>query len=496
MTPPPGTLAGKQNSYATDRANPALGVAAEVIAVSTSDELRDALADLFVASAMAVASRLAALNMQATVHSPRIVVRRRPDGWSMDRLDEPRNVLTDWGTVWDGSPWLANAEIRQIKLCATMLAEQFATTLPFNAAPGGRTWPLIESHGGEAPEPPEYERDPQDWVVRMLIHPALHYHLARLPCVDHADPATARAFADDVLKVAQATKLGYLSSVPLSGLDLEPAEVDMLAEGDVSLRRLSDVEQGDWANDNSENRLWRVEGFTDPPHVLLELRSSGSRLDWYSPSRDRAALFVASFHLHGHAVAGTIVAETSNPSWVLSSRHSGPLNLPRQCAKPTAITAEGFRAVVATARLLDSYDIREPSSPKDLALLRFAIGVARQSHTDALLDFTIALEALLLPYDTAAKRGELGYRFRVHGAHYLTTAAADRAATFKRLGDIYEMRGRLVHGGKYPVGGTVRAIRESAHEFARRGLLRAVHDGFPTAAMFNGMVLGSDIGDK
>ncbi len=428
----------------------AFRVPAEVIAVSVSDELHDALAALFIASAGAVARRLAALNMQTTVPLPRMVVCRRPDGWGTDHRDEPRNVLTDWRTVRQGSPWLTTEEVSQINRCAAMLVEQFHTTLPFNAAPGGRTWPLIESFRDERPGPPDYERDPQDWVARMLIHPALHHHLVRLPGVDQAGAASARAFAEDVLKVAQATKLSYLSYVPLSGLNLEPADVDMLAEGDVSIRRLSDAEQGDWCNDNSENGLWRIEGFTEPPQVLLELRSSGSRLDWHSPSRDRAALLVASFHLHGHAVAGTVVAETSDPPWVLWGRHSGPLNLPRHCPKSTAITAEDFRAVVATARLLHSFDLRQPGSPKDLALHRFVAGVARHSHTDAVLDFTIALEALLLPYDTNAKRGELGYRFRVHGAHYLASTAADRATTFKQLGDIYEMRSRLVHGGKYP----------------------------------------------
>jgi hypothetical protein len=69
-----------------------------------------------------------------------------------------------------------------------------------------------------------------------------------------------------------------------------------------------------------------------------------------------------------------------------------------------------------------------PSPPKDLTLHRFFAGVARKGVTDfhpggadrnaadAVLDFTIALEALLLPYDEKARHGDLGYRFRVHGA--------------------------------------------------------------------------------
>ncbi|MGH3607200.1 MAG: hypothetical protein ACRDRD_03820, partial [Pseudonocardiaceae bacterium] len=109
-----------------------------------------------------------------------------------------------------------------------------------------------------------------------------------------------------------------------------------------------------------------------------------------------------------------------------------------------------------------------------------------------MLDFTIALEALLLPYDTDARRGDLSYRFRMHGARYLGNDATDRHGMFKRLRDVYDMRSLLVHGGKYPVGDEIREARESARELARIGLLRAVHEGFPTVDMFKQMVLGTD----
>jgi hypothetical protein len=92
---------------------------------------------------------------------------------------------------------------------------------------------------------------------------------------------------------------------------------------------------------------------------------------------------------------------------------------------------------------------------------------------------TIALEALLLPYDENARRGDLGYRFRVHGAHYLCEHADERPEVAKQLSRVYEMRSRLVHGAKYPDRVHIRAVHDLAYDFAGRGLLRAVREGFP-----------------
>jgi len=90
------------------------------------------------------------------------------------------------------------------------------------------------------------------------------------------------------------------------------------------------------------------------------------------------------------------------------------------------LTASDLRAVVETAGMLERYDLDRPKSSQDLALHRFVAGIARQNATDAILDFTIALEALLLPYDRNARRGDLGYRFHIHGAHYLAARLGRR----------------------------------------------------------------------
>jgi hypothetical protein len=171
-------------------------------------------------------------------------------------------------------------------------------------------------------------------------------------------------------------------------------------------------------------------------------------------------------------------------------RHSGPLNLPRHAGSLRRLTADGLREVVATAHQLEMrHNIHQPTSTQDLALHRFAAGVARGDAADAVLDFTIALEGLLLPYDEDTRRSELAYRFRLHGAHYISDSPGERRDIFNQLRAVYDLRSRLVHGGDYPAPVQIRDIRIVAHDLARRGLLRAVREGFPKAEAFNKMML-------
>jgi hypothetical protein len=106
------------------------------------------------------------------------------------------------------------------------------------------------------------------------------------------------------------------------------------------------------------------------------------------------------------------------------------------------------------------------------------------------LDFTVALEALFVPYDENAHYRKLGRRFREHGACFLARDSSQRAVMEERLRRIYEVRSRLVHGGGYPGPEEISKARDEARELAQRGLLRAVREGFPTAEAFNQMLSG------
>jgi hypothetical protein len=455
--------------------------------VDVTSELRGILVDLFLTASQAIARRLQAAGLPLTVKVTRTVVERpEPASWQLESRDETRNILAS-GRAGLPAPSLAQREIDTANRCGVMLAKAARETLPFFAPFSSKTWPLIEQSGSGSAVP-DYRHDPGGWTTLHIVLPALRQRLEGLPRLDHADAAAAGAFADEVLRVAHDDQLRYRILVPLSGLDLDVAEGDAISRGHASLRRLSAAEQGEWFEYDERQSVWSLVDM-EPPQVLLELHVSGPRAAQEILSRNQASAVVAAFQVHGFPVAGRLAAEYSDPAWVVPAVLRFPLTLPGHAKSESAITSRDFSGVLATANLLAGYNLAQPDSPKDLALHRFVAGLARQNDADAVLDFAIVLEALLLPYDENARRGDIGYRFRVHGAHYLAEDPAQRYGLAKQLSDLYDLRSRLVHGRQYPAPDQIAFTRDSARDLARRGLLRALYEGFPTAEEFNRMVL-------
>jgi Apea-like HEPN len=403
---------------------------------------------------------------------------------------EQRNVLTIENLAIRAAPWLATEELTSAFDCATLITESAGETLPFWAPFAGVVSPLIELKEWPDDRPNlHYDQDPSSWVARFVVLPALQQNLKELPSVALADEVAADRFAEEVLRVAHDDRLRYRVCIHLSGIDLDSGEDDALAEDDVCIRRLSNIEQAAWFDGLEGRSGWPLLD-SQPPLIAIEQCAAGPRDAQHMPEDSIMPLMVTALELHRHHPAGRYGVQYSDPIWVSPSFYQFPLVLPGRSTKQSMLTADGLRQTVSTAKSLKDYDLKQPQSSKDLALHRFIAGMARNDITDAVLDFTIALEALLLPYDEDARRSDLGYRFRIHGAHYLADNPADRRAVAKRLTDIYETRSRLVHGGNYPDRTRISAIRDTAEEFVCSGLLRAVHKGFPTANAFKKMILG------
>ena len=80
----------------------------------------------------------------------------------------------------------------------------------------------------------------------------------------------------------------------------------------------------------------------------------------------------------------------------------------------------------------------------EVAVRRFSMGCERLLPEDALLDYVIALEALLLP----GADGEYRYRLTLRGAALAGKGPLDRVAAKRNLRQAYDIRSSIVHGGE------------------------------------------------
>jgi hypothetical protein len=452
-------------------------------------DLFQALTQLFTEASAAVASRLRDAGYPTVVSARTPVIVRTDNGWRGGDVPAQRNILAEDSNVLLGlAPLLSPGEIARMEECASLAASAYGSTLPFESFYS--SYPLIESVFDQVGDPPTYDNDPIGWIARALIHPALMWHLTQLPDPAAPDDDAAPSFAADVLQFAADEELHYLRDFPLSGIDIRGLEHEAVTEGAVTIRKLSDSDQGKWLDESQHRRS--IFGPIELPEVSLEIRMCGPR-QGPSPQLELNELLVrtlSALQLHGYSPAGLTAALRRDPPWLAGGVWHTPFQIPAISAGSRKLDADDLSAVIATAGCLGRYERRTPRTPHDIALRRFATGATRPDAADALLDFTITLEALLLPDDPDARRTEMTYRFQMHGALYLANDAAGRHAVARQLRDIYGMRSRVVHGRSYPSPGELNAARDSARELASHGLLRAVHEGFPDADAFRQLILG------
>jgi hypothetical protein len=106
---------------------------------------------------------------------------------------------------------------------------------------------------------------------------------------------------------------------------------------------------------------------------------------------------------------------------------------------------DGFRNFFTTSRKVDL--------PKDrflrVAIDRFANALDRKTPEDSVIDVSICLEALLLSgLGNEEDRGNVSYRFALHGARLLAEDVAGRQQVYRKLRGVYGVRSKIVHGAE------------------------------------------------
>jgi len=453
-------------------------------------DLNAKLAALLRAARNDTVHRLRELNIPLTVAKVETTVSRNPgdfNGWQSSRISIQQNILSTSNLPFrDLAPLLTSETISLISESVSEILDSFRSHLPFFSpfASHGRLLTTSTSDRGDSPSP-TFDEDEVEWTIQHLLVPALWEHLANLPGLRPVSHQAARSLASDVLAVAEADDLSYKLTIPLSGIAVK-SRITAPRE-QVAIRPLTAKEQGSLIDD------WGIAstnfGITALPLAALELTIRTGRTAQNPDPREFASKWLCALFLNDYDVAGYRARLRGDPSWVFPGSMQMPLSLPSQPTSWPNITSPKLSNIIETVKRLDRYSISNPHSEHDLALHRFSSGVARASHVDGVLDFVIALESLLLPYDENARRGELGYRFRIHGAHLLSATKSQRRQTARQLSDLYSLRSRLVHGSSYPSSAEIEVAWTNAKDFARRGLYHAVMDRFPTIEQFNNMVL-------
>jgi Apea-like HEPN len=411
------------------------------------------------------------------------------DAWkSQSYANIRRNILVN-GQIspLQIAPILSDSSSTLAKECAAKIAGHDASNLPFFSPFGNQGWVLTESlEDSRKSSPIEFQTDPARWTESNLLLPALYHHLQQLPSFRNVRSEAAVSFARDVMQFATSPYLKYLLTIPLSGIKVNSPITS--PSGGAAFRQLTPREQGNFLS------RWGIDtgnfGVATVPLTVLRLVISTGRHSQNPDVKEDASRWLCALYLNGYNPAGYRADLQGHPQWTFPGIMSMPLSLPPQPNTWASITPTRFHAICETVDRLHQYSISDPGSEHDLALHRFYSGASRVNHVDGVLDFVISLEALLLPYDEDARRGDLGYRFRVHGGHYLALKRSDRDKIARQLTDLYSLRSRLVHGGHYPTPSAIDEAWMAARTLAQRGLLRAVTTKFPTAADFKSTVLG------
>lgn len=114
----------------------------------------------------------------------------------------------------------------------------------------------------------------------------------------------------------------------------------------------------------------------------------------------------------------------------------------RDYARDITIGSGDCVALLATWHSIRTARVRNDTATQR-ALRRFRYAIERQRSDDRILDFVIALEAILLANLEGA---ELSYRFALRAAWLLAQDVEQRGATFNAYRAAYNVRSKIAHG--------------------------------------------------
>ncbi|MCZ6689785.1 MAG: HEPN domain-containing protein [Planctomycetota bacterium] len=337
---------------------------------------------------------------------------------------------------------------------------------------------------------PRYEDDPTAWIERILLKQVLHDYLCDLPDLDLANVDMAQQLAQGLVDLLEADEVTHVTALPVGGLRLEG---DSIKAGKLRLRKLSALEfgylteaAGTWPSFGRHPRKGVFPFMMEevPERLVLEVRRNCPKgpkphAGWL-PQKTVLALQLLGFDVQGRGEASTWTEP--GPSHGTGGQQ---IRLPRGGLTRDCSQEDLQQAATVAGRIPDEA-IAEPQGRNELALHRFMLGAADENQADALIDFVIVLEALLLPKEF---QGELRFRLALHCARLLEDVPSGRKKVFQQAYEVYGVRSKLVHGSRSVDVSVVADAATKARKLASRVLLKGLETGWPTQEDLLGLAL-------
>lgn len=343
---------------------------------------------------------------------------------------------------------------------------------------------------GFPPTPPTVWLRPDDgsdrvaWTDVRVVRPTVMEYLLRLRALDSPDQNTATEVAADLLNHARNKQFEVVVSLLVDGFETDTDTVEL---GDLSVRRLDRFEAGaagaaqSWSSPRFDE--WHLPAHmphagTAPRHLIQIRRATDAEGIRLGIGGAGIAALVLAFELSGFHLAGNgFYSEVPGPRWLVGTASGNPIQIPAQGGALRRLTVDDLSAVRDLALRFPTDLGEHPTTTETFALHRFMLGCARREAVDAVVDYVIAMEAVLL----RGQRGESTFRFAAQGSAFLEPPGKARLEAFNELKDLYAIRSDIVHGGKrFPAPATASEARQRARDYATRVLMRAVTDGWPT----------------
>jgi hypothetical protein len=332
-----------------------------------------------------------------------------------------------------------------------------------------------------------------DGILTRYIVPLAMRYLTSLQDLARGDEAFVDRLTAELTQLIEPNSVSQLRQLPLAGIRVDARHTHR----NVTIRPLTELERGTIARRDvvhmdevtsqgdefqpSVNHVWVS------PRVLVEITTTRPRTE----INDRSALarrIVLAILLDGHEIAGHgVVRAFDLPMWASPGISGEPLPLGESLTgEIDLLTESDWKRIVKLAYKIPDFGASE-SSRQEIILQRLLRGFGASWQDAGFLDFVVCLEAALLGVD----RDELTYRFKLYGSLFLRDDY-DPKETFDRLGKIYKIRSKLVHGS--PVTPTAyQEVRKDAKELAVAVVKKCVEDGWPSRDVLNEMALSTDV---